>query len=214
MKRNYLSLAVAGSLTLALLAGCGGGSSSSVSPPNLTYRNVALASDGTNTGTQYDKSKLPFVNDGITDGADNYWTTSSVKGDDQVVLLFNRGKTVDKIVIFSNDTDFISKPVTKTLSVAQFLQGPWVDVALNPEDAKPKPVETTPTTGTTTNPPPPPKQACTGSPNLTPEVVPGKSITCKFSAPIHFQYLRIQINSPIPNSQYIREIEVWGKDAG
>ncbi len=193
MKRNYLSF----SLAIALLTGCGGGggsSGSSTPAANTTYRNVALASDGTRVGTQYDLEPVKRVVDGATEGT--YWTTNSILGDDQAVLLFNRGKSIDKIVIYANDVDFVSKPITKTLSVAQFPEGPWYDVALDPDDPK---IST--------------KQTCTGSKNLTPDIVDGKSITCKFSPSIQFQYLRLKINSVIPASQFIYEIEAWGKDA-
>ena len=187
MKTSKLMVGLATALSLSVIAGCGGGGSST-DTRNLTYRNVALASDGSGIGTSADLENAKKVIDGVLTGS--YWTSNTTEGKDEVIVIMNRGKSIDKIVLYANDVNFITS-TSKTMSIAQFAEGPWYDVALKP----------TPTTEG--------DQECT----LKLEVVTGKSITCTFSQAIQFRYLRLHINSRVPSSQFIYEIEAWGKDA-
>lgn len=190
MKTSKLMVGIATALSLSVIAGCGGGDGGSTDTRNLTYRNVALASDGSGIGTSADLENAKKVIDGVFDKSSSYWTSNTTEGKDEVIVIMNRGKSIDKIVLYANDVDFITS-TNKTMSIAQFAEGPWYDIALKPTPDKSD------------------DQECT----LKLDVVTGKSITCTFSPAIQFRYLRLHINSRVPSSQFIYEIQAWGKDA-
>ena len=210
MKRNYFGLALAGGLTLALLTGCGGGGGSSggnTTPANLTYRNVALASDKTFADSLVSKDDVKYINDGISNQNNNYW--QGFKKDDYIRLVFNDFKKVDKLVLYTNDLTIDNNNPTKIVSIAQAVLSSgdinWIDVYFK-QPATPPTITTTNASGQTVT--------------TTPEylvcskvVAENNTITCTFDQPRYILFARVRLTDNLPAAQHLYEFEVWGTDA-
>ena len=209
MKRIYITLALVSGLTAALLSGCGGGGSSSNSlpPGNMTYRNVALASDKTYADSLVSKDDVKYINDGINNQNNNRW--QGFKKDDYIRLVFNDYKKVDKLVLYTNDIKIDENLPTKIISIAQAVKSngdiDWIDVYFNQPE--------TPPTVTTTN---ASGQVTTTTPAYlvcSSYKAENNAITCNFSEARYILFARVRLTDNQPASQYLYEFEVWGNDA-
>lgn len=164
-----------------LLAACGGGDSVAGAPNVTTVSNIALSASGATVTADYGMvSTANFVNDGDSTTIANYWA-GNVTGD-AVTIDFGRMRSVEKVIVYTNDTSFNSSSPEKVIEIssdnitwkttAQFTGG---DVS------------------------------CPGY-----SVGSGK-ISCTFASPQSIQYFRVRITSATPSDQHIIEMEAIGR---